>query len=186
MERIDRLFDSFEKRVLWLLLFLCAYLVMESCRDYFLGVRLIFLREVKDLYTLLDTKELYASFFGQLILYFLEHKRFALFSFLSLIGLKRLVCFLLHVLLLLQRGKEERKCLFVFSLVSLLCFLAVYVSSALFLLKAVSAMEVTEAMGALGTLANVLQYGSLLRIVCLLGAFFNAAKQLLLDSGKEA
>lgn len=179
MSKLDRLFNTYSKRVYWLLAILGITHIYWLVQNYQVGQYLALCANPNDIYDILDFYPLYNTFFGNLAICYLDEYTlletvYYAFGFLRIAGL------IVTVLLLAGDLPKCFKGVKWLIGVGILLTLAVHVTLAAEGFQALNALTTQEAMDAVNFGGLIYQFGSLLHMLYILFLLFLFTYQVLI------
>ena len=165
MNFIDRLFDSYRKRLVMVFLFIGLMLIIASVNNYLLGDFLTHMTKVSDIFSLIDYKVVYQTFIGQFLILYLDSDNIFM-SIISSLGMFRIAS--LIFIIFFVGSKHEDKILKQLRLVIIFIIILVmieYLMIGFEGLRALNAKDSIIGIKALVTVGYILKYAGLFLII---------------------
>jgi len=165
MNFIDRLFDTYRKRLIMVFLFIALMLIIASVNDYLLGDFLTHMSKVSDIFTLIDYKVVYQTFIGQFLIAYLDTNNI-LVSFINSLGMYRIASVIFIIFFIGSKHDDKiLKQLRLITLFIVVLILMEYLMIGFEGLGALNAKDSIIGIKALVTVGYILKYTSLVLII---------------------
>ena len=186
MSKIDRLFNSYAKRIYWLCVATGIIHISWLVNNCQVGRFLHHVQTANDVYNILDYDPLYYTFFGNLAICYLDE--YSLFwTYYYSFGLVRTALLLILIVMFFSKLPERFPYLKAILLGGCIFTAAIHIAVAYYGFAAINAFSAEEALTCVRTGGWVYEWGSLIHIALLLFAIFILTYQLLMnhEAGEE-
>ena len=158
MNFLDRLFDSYRKRLVMVFLFICLMMIIASVNNYLLGDYLTHMTKVSDIFSLIDYKVVNQTFIGQWLVAYLDSNNI-FFSIIKSLGMFKIASLIFIIFFI--GSKYEDKVLKQLKLITIIISILVlieYIVIAFFGITALNAKDSIVGINALVTVGYILKY----------------------------